>query len=78
MTKKTRRGHKIHRTHKKYRHNKRHTRRHLYRKRRQIIPLPGSKGVPIFSIPEKNNSQKIIINQSNKQSGNMIPGSRNM
>jgi hypothetical protein len=79
MSKKTRRSHKRHikrhRTHK--RHIKRHTRRHLYRKRREIVSLPGSKGLPLFTIPQKHNTQKILVNQK-IQSGNMIPGLRNM
>lgn len=87
MSKKTR-SHKGHKTHKSYKRNKthkknrtyrRHTRRNLYRKRREILTLPGSKGVPIFSIPEKKQAQKILVNHdSNNHSGNMIPGLRNM
>ena len=91
MSKKTR-SHKRNKTHKSYkrnkthkknrtyrRHTRRHTRRHLYRKRREILTLPGSKGVPIFSIPEKKQAQKILVNHdSNNHSGNMIPGLRNM
>lgn len=83
MSKKTQRRHKRHRTykkhriHKKHKTHRRHTRRYLYRKNRQIFNIPGSQGVPLFSVPEKNNLQKILINQS-KQSGNMIIGLRNM
>ena len=81
MSKKTRRTHKRHikrhRTHKRHVTHKRHTRRHLYRKRREIVSLPGSKGLPLFIIPEKHNTQKILVNQK-IQSGNMIPGLRNM
>ena len=79
MSKKTRRSHKKYRTHKKHRANRRsHTRKYLYRKRRQILTLPGSKGLPLFSVPEKNNVEKILVNQGNKFSGNMILGLRNI
>lgn len=81
MSKKTRRTHKRHtkrhRTHKKHVSHKRHTRRHLYRKRREIVTLPGSKGMPLFSIPINNKPNKIMVN-SKRESGNMIPGLRNM
>lgn len=77
MSKRTKRSHRRHKTHKKHRVNKRHTRRHLYRKRRQIMTLPGSQGLPLFSAPEKNNVQKILVNKQNS-SGNMILGLRNM
>ena len=72
MSKKTKRIKKRH--YKK--HRKRHTRRKLYKKRRDILILPGSKGVPLFIAPEKISSQSILVNQ--RQSGNMIPGLRNM
>jgi len=78
MSKKTRRSHKRYRTHKKHRANRRHTRKHLYRKRRQILTLPGSKGLQLFNVPEKNNVEKILVNQGNKYSGNMILGLRNI
>lgn len=81
MSKKTKRSHKRHGTHKrhkKHRTYRRHTRRRLYRKRREILTLPGSQGIPLFSVPEKKQTQRILVNQSNKQSGNMIPGLRNM
>ena len=81
MSKKTRRTHKRHikkyRTHKKHVTHKRHTRRHLYRKRREIVTLPGSKGMPLFSAPINNKPNKIMVN-SKRESGNMIPGLRNM
>lgn len=78
MSKKTKRSHKRHKTHKRNKKHRRHTRRHLYRKRREILTLPGSQGIPLFSAPEKNQTQRILINKSNKQLGNMIPGLRNM
>jgi len=86
MSKKTRsykrhrkhKTHKAHKVHKKHKAHKRHTRRRLYRKRREIMLLPGSKGIPMFSVPEQNQVQKIFVNQSNKESGNIIPGLRKM
>lgn len=83
MNKKTKRvhkkynPHKKHRTYKKHRAHRRHTRRHLYRKRREIITLPGSQGIPLFSVPEKKQTQRILVN-THRQSGNMIQGMRNM
>ncbi len=71
MSKKTK---KIKKRHYK-KHRKRHTRRKSYKKRRDILILPGSKGVPLFMPPEKITSQSISVNQ--RQSGNMIPGLRN-
>lgn len=68
------------RSHRKNRNNKkkdkRHTRRHLYRKHRDIILVPESKGIPLFNPPEPD--KKKIINKNILQSGNMIPGLRNM
>lgn len=78
MSKKTKRSHKIHGTHKRHKKYRRHTRRRLYRKRREILTLPGSQRIPLFSVPEKKQTQRISVNQSNKQSGNMVPGLRNM
>ena len=75
-----RRNHKRHITNKRNKRNKRNktNKRHLYRKRRQIFTLPGSKGIVLFTLPEKKEIQKIIVKQYSKQSGNMIPGLRNM
>jgi hypothetical protein len=76
MSKKTKRIKKRH--YKKHRTNKKkYTRRKSYKKRRDILILPGSKGVPLFMAPEKIPSQSILVNQY-RQSGNMIPGLRNM
>lgn len=79
MSRKTKRAYKKNKTHKKHksRSNRRHTRRHLYRKRREILTLPGSKGIPLFTISEKKHTQRILVNP-HRQSGNMIPGLRNM
>jgi hypothetical protein len=82
MSKKTRKIHKRHvkrhRMHKRNRTQKRHTRRHLYRKRRQILSIPGSQGLPLFSKPVNKKSNRILINNNTMVSGNMIPGLRNM
>jgi hypothetical protein len=78
MSRKTKRVYRRHKTNKKHhKKNRNHTRRHLYRKRREIVSVPGSKGLPLFTNPEKHRMQKILVNQNN-QSGNMIPGLRNM
>ena len=84
MSKKTKRVHRRHKTHKKHhkRHYKKHrkyTRRHhrLYRKRRDILIIPGSQGSPLFSAPIKNKSINIPTNKHN-DAGNMIPGLRDM
>jgi|LakMenEpi03Aug12_release.lakeMendotaPanAssembly.Ray.scaffolds.fasta_scaffold883376_2 hypothetical protein len=90
MSKKTRRirkshikrhrTYKKHRTHKRERTHKRHrthNRHHSYRKRREIVTVPGSKGIPLFSAPINNKLNKIMVN-SEMESGNMIPGLRNM
>lgn len=67
---------KKHRTHKRDRTYKTPTRRHLHIKSREIVTLPGNKGIPLFSTPI-NKPNKIMIN-SKMESGNMIPGLRNM
>jgi hypothetical protein len=58
--------------------HKKYTRRHLYRKRRQILSIPGSQGLPLFSKPVNKKSNRILINNNTMVSGNMIPGLRNM
>lgn len=78
MSKKTKRLHKRHRTNKRHKKSCRHTRRHLYRKKRQIVILPRSEGLPLFTPPEKKQIQQILVNKGNIQSGNMIPGMRDM
>lgn len=75
MSRKTKRHH---RHHKKNIKTKKHRRKHTHRKHRQIVIIPGNKGVPLFTTPDKKKSQKIIVNQSGYQSGNMIMGLRNM
>lgn len=75
MRKRTNKRHKKHITHKSSRRTR--TRRNLHKKRKEILTLPGSQGLPLFGVPEKKHSQKILVNP-HKQSGNMIPGLRNM
>ena len=75
---KKRRTYKKHnRTYKKNKTIKKKTNKNLYKKRRYLLSLPGSKGLSLFTIPEKTPSQSILVNQY-KQSGNMIPGLRTM
>jgi len=73
MRRKTRRVHKRHKSH----HNKR-TKRNLYRKKREIVTVPGSHGLPLFSAPVSKNSSKIMGNDRRELGGNIIPGLRNM
>lgn len=74
---------KKHKTNKKYTTNKTHkikrkyTKTRSHRKMRDILTLPGSRGVPLFTIPKKTQFQIIPVNQYH-QYGNMIPGLRNM
>ena len=72
MNKKT----KSHKKRHTMRHKKRHTKRRLYRKRRELVTLPGSKGLPVFSAPDTKQSNKIHIVTTHNMSGNMIPGLR--
>lgn len=78
MSKKTKRLHRRHITRKRNKKTRKHTKRRLYRKRRDILTVPGTQGIPLFSPPEKNSNQRIYVNKGNKQSGNMIPGMREM
>ena len=63
----------------KTRNKTRNKKRHLYRKRREIVSLPGTKGLPIFSEPYNKKTNKIYVDSSNtnKSSGNIIDGLRN-
>lgn len=74
---KSKRHKKTHKQKKKKTYKK-YTRSRLYRKRREIVSLPGSKGIPIFSETDIKKSNKIYIVTSNNTTGNMIPGMRNM
>jgi hypothetical protein len=78
--KRTYRKHKNKRTYRKHK-NKRTYRKHkikrTYRKNRfKRINNGTGKGVQLFTEPTKIHSQSILVNQI--QSGNMIPGLRNM
>jgi hypothetical protein len=67
-----------HRRHKRrYSHNHlTHHRAKTRRKRREISIIPGSKSVPIFTAPNKKNSESILVNVEHT-SGNIVPGLRN-
>ena len=57
---------------------RRRNRRNNY-KRNLSEFIPGNKGQGLFSIPEKQQSFKIIVDNNNhKQFGNIIPGLREM
>ena len=57
---------------------RRRNRRNNY-KRNLSEFIPGNKGQGLFSIPEKQQSFKIILDNNNhKQFGNIIPGLREM
>jgi hypothetical protein len=62
-------------TNKRVKSSKTHTKRHLYRKRRQLIIVPGSQGLGLFTTPVNKQNQMISVNNG---VGNMIPGLRNM
>jgi len=78
MSKKTNRIKKRNRTVRtnKRNRNKRNRSRTVKRKR-TVKNLSNKSVVPLFTVPEKMHSQSIVVNQY-KQSGNMIPGLRNM
>jgi len=79
MSRKTKRLHKRHHRHnKKNIKTRKHRRRYTHKKRKQIVIIPGNKGIPLFTKPDNKKSQKIIVNQHNNQGGNMIMGLRNM
>lgn len=74
-TKTKKRHYKKHnKSHKHRAHKNRSYRKRTHRNRRRR--LLGSKGVSIFTIPEKTQSEIISVN--NRETGNMIPGLRNM
>ena len=75
MSRKTKRLHKRH--HKNNRKNI-HTKKHRRRRRKEIFTIPGNKGIPLFTAPDKKYSQTIMVNKRDNQSGNMIMGLRNM
>jgi len=62
---------------KKHHSKKPHSKKNLYRKRREIQSVPGARGVPIFSPPEKKNNTPIIDILNLKDDIKMIPGLKN-
>jgi hypothetical protein len=69
----------------KRRRNTTYRRRNTIKRRRNRYKrnltefIPGNKGQGLFSIPEKQQSFKIIVDNNNhKQFGNIIPGLREM
>ncbi len=77
MNRKSKRIRKL--THKKTKHYKKQKKtRHHLRKHRQLRLLPDTKGMELFSIPVKKHSQKILLNENQFQSGNMIKGLREL
>ena len=49
----------------------------MYRKRREIQSVPGARGVPIFSSPEKKNNTPILDINNLKDDVEIIPGLKN-
>lgn len=66
----------------KRQHNRKKNRTKTFkRKKKEIFNIPGDKGIPIFTSPDKKYLQKIMVKSfdpSANQSGNMIMGLRNM
>ena len=54
-----------------------YSKKHLYRKRREIQSVPGARGVPIFSPPEKKKNTPILDIINLKDDIEMIPGLKN-
>ena len=73
MRRQTKRVYKRHKP-----HHKKRTKRNLYRKKREIVTVPGSHGLPLFSEPVPKKSSKIMGNDMRELGGNIIPGLRNM
>lgn len=67
-----------HRRHKRrYKHSHSiHHRAKTRRKKQEISIIPGSRSVPIFTLPNKKNSELILVNVEHT-SGNIVPGLRN-
>lgn len=78
MKKQTKRNKTKRRRNTTYRRRNKRNRRNNY-KRNLSEFIPGNKGKGLFSIPEKQQSFKIILDNNNhKQFGNIIPGLREM
>lgn len=78
MNKKTKHINKFNHKSKKNKSHKKRTRRHVHKKYRHHKLLPKTKVIVLFQIPEKKHTQKIILNENQYQSGNMIKGLREM
>jgi hypothetical protein len=78
--KKHNKKHKNKRTYIKHKHKHKNKKRTYRKKRFKIIndESKTEKGIQLFIEPTKIHSQSILINQNQIQSGNMIPGLRNM
>lgn len=80
MSRKTKKHkHSVHHRRYKRRYNHSHSIHHRARTRRKkqaISIIPGSRSVPIFTAPNKKNSEIILVNVEH-QSGNIVPGLRN-
>jgi len=79
MNKKTKKHkHSSHHKRNKRRYSHKHSihhRRRTYRKRREISVVPGSKSIPMFTAPKKQNSEIIPVNIK-QPAGNIVPGLR--
>lgn len=79
-TKKHRHKHSVHhRRHKRrysHGHSIHHRKKTRIRKKQEISIIPGSKAVPIFTAPNKKNSELILVNVE-QPTGNIVPGLRN-
>jgi hypothetical protein len=80
MAKKTKKHkHSAHHRRYKRRYSHKHSLHHrakTRRKRQEISVIPGSRSIPIFTAPNKQNSEIILVN-ARQPSGNIIPGLRN-
>jgi len=58
-------------------HKRRSHKKRLYRKRREIRLVPGSKSIPLFSTPEtKKNTPILDHNDFHKEQGGIVQGLR--
>ena len=80
MSRKTKKHkHSVHhrRYKRRYKHNHSiHHRAKTRRRKQEISIIPGSRSVPIFTAPNKKNSEMIPVNIK-QPSGNIVPGLRN-
>jgi|688.fasta_scaffold676379_2 hypothetical protein len=84
MSKKTKTLKRHYKKHKNKKTYRKHKNKKTYRKRfKKINNRTGTekvtgRGIQLFTEPTKIHSQSILIDQTQIQSGNMIPGLRNM